>query len=118
MYYLVLCFRPGFVGTIVSMSLGGRRSSGLNNIINAVVKRGITVVTASGNEKTDACRRSPGSAGLNINVGAHGYDSNTCKKPMASFTNFGSCVDIVAPGVRVISTSYRSNTGWLVENYN
>ena len=102
-----LLFRVDFVASIASMSLGGGKSKSMDTAVNILVKEGIIVVTASGNERQDACNKSPGSAGSNINVGAHGYDRRTCKKPLAYFSNYGKCVDIVAPGVSVLSTSIK-----------
>ena len=100
-------FSADFVASIASMSLGGGKTKSLDTAVNNLVKEGIIVVTASGNERKDACTRSPGSAGLNINVGAHSYNKKTCKKPMAYFSNYGTCVDIVAPGVAIESTSIK-----------
>ena len=90
------------------MSLGGGYSRAENNIVNLIVRKGVTIVTASGNDAKDACHFSPGSAGSNINVGAHGYSRKGCLKPVASFSNYGKCVHIVAPGVQVLSADYRS----------
>ena len=97
-------FRANFVASIASLSLGGGKTKSLDIAVNNLVKEGIIVVTASGNEKKNACTRSPGGAGLNINVGAHSYNKQTCKKPLAYFSNYGPCVDIVAPGVGIEST--------------
>ena len=93
------------------MSLGGGSSDILNMITNEVVEKGVIIVTASGNGAADACNSSPGGAGLNINVGAHGYDENTNRKPMAYFSNYGPCVDIMAPGLNVVSASHSFNSG-------
>ena len=93
------------------MFLGGGKSEVLNIITNAAVENGVVVVTASGNDAADACNFSPGSAGTNINVGSHGYDDVTKKKPMAYSSNYGTCVDIMAPGLSVVSASYNDSTG-------
>ena len=71
--------------------------------VKDIVNNGVTIVTASGGNSGDACNYSPGSAGTNINVGAHGYSTSDCQKPMLSWSNYGKCVDIVAPGVDVMS---------------
>ena len=91
----------------MSMSLGGVKSPIQNNLVNYIVGRGVTVVTASGNDGENACHYSPGSAGLNINVGSHGYVASGCKKPISKFSNYGKCVDIVAPGVNVLSANMK-----------
>ena len=94
------------------MSLGGGKSKALNKVVNDIIGTiDITIVTASGNERAWACDRSPGSAGDNINVGAHGLDVETCKKPMAKFSNFGTCVDIMAPGVNILSSALNDVNG-------
>jgi len=90
---------------IASMSLGGGFSQALNDALDSIVEAGIVVVTASGNENTDACRKSPGSAPLAINVGA--TNSNDAR---AVFSNYGSCVNIWAPGRDVLSAVATSDT--------
>ena len=92
----------------MSMSLTGGYQWGENNLANSIVRRGVTLVTASGNDRRNACYYSPGSAGLNINVGGHGYTARDCKKPMYYYSNYGNCVHIVAPGVQVLSADYRN----------
>ncbi|KAI9226916.1 MAG: peptidase S8/S53 domain-containing protein [Piptocephalis tieghemiana] len=89
--------------TIVNLSLGTPSSQATNMAVAAIVKAGITVVVASGNgdargNAQDACEFSPSSSKSVITVGATDrYDA------AASFSNYGECVDILAPGVRVNS---------------
>jgi len=90
---------------VASMSLGGGFSSALNNALDSIVEAGIVVVTASGNENTDACRKSPGSAPLAINVGATDPTDDR-----ASFSNYGRCLDIWAPGRDVLSAVATGDT--------
>jgi len=90
---------------VASMSLGGGYSQALNDALDSIVENGIVVVTASGNENTDACRKSPGSAPLAINVGA--TNSNDAR---ASFSNYGTCVNIWAPGRDVLSAVATGDT--------
>ena len=77
-------------------------------------------MTASGNEGADACDTSPGSAGLNINVGAHSepiwLPKVGCKNPIEAFSNWGSCVDVIAPGRDIVSVDYRSIDGNYVKH--
>ncbi|KAI6648822.1 Proteinase T-like [Oopsacas minuta] len=105
--------RSNFVASIVSMSLGGGKSIAMNRAVNRLVSTGVVVVTASGNDGADACLTSPGSAGLNINVGAHSepiLNSKVgCKNPIEAFSNWGSCVDVIAPGRDIKSVDYRNN---------
>jgi subtilisin family serine protease len=82
------------------MSLGMSISDVVNDIVGAVVSHGIPVVVAAGNEDTNACLTSPASVPEAITVGAMDtYDRR------ASFSNFGSCVNIFAPGTTILSLS-------------
>ena len=102
------------MASIVSMSLGGGKSNALNAQVNAAVAAGVTVVTASGNDGADAKYNSPGSAGDNINVGAHSAPISTngvCENPIESFSNWGPCVDVIAPGTSILSVNYINNYG-------
>ena len=95
----------------MSMSLADVYSQLGNDFVNAIVEKGVTIVTASANDGKYACDYSPGSAGLAINVGAHGYSPKLCLKPVAAWSNYGKCVDIVAPGVDVLSADYKEIDG-------
>ncbi|KUJ13099.1 putative subtilisin-like protease [Mollisia scopiformis] len=91
---------------VTNISIGGSKSTALNNAIAALTKAGVTVVCAAGNEYVDAINTSPASAASAITVGA--IDSSSDAK--ASFSNFGASVDIWAPGVKVQSFGITSNT--------
>lgn len=84
---------------VINMSLGGGRSDSLNRAVETASKMGIVVVSAAGNENQDACNTSPGSSNSAITVGAFGVGDK-----IAYFSNWGSCVDIFAPGVDILST--------------
>ena len=99
----------------MSVSLGDEYSQLENEIVNAIVEKGVTIVVASGNSWAYACDYSPGSAGLAINVGAHGYSPKLCLKPVAAWSNYGKCVDIVAPGVDVLSADYKTVAGKCIQ---
>lgn len=88
---------------IISMSLGGGRDDALNAAAEAAVKAGVLVVVAAGNENQDACNVSPASAPSAVTVGA----SNKADV-RAGFSNYGSCVDIFAPGVGIYSSTIPS----------
>ncbi|CAG8594836.1 10058_t:CDS:2 [Dentiscutata heterogama] len=87
--------------SIVNMSLGGGKSDALNLAVQAITGSGIHVVVAAGNSKGDACNSSPSSAPSAIAVGAV---QNTSDDALSSYSNFGSCVPIYAPGDNVLST--------------
>ena len=78
---------------VLNLSIGGPASSSLNDAIRRLTNAGITVVAAAGNENSDACTRSPASAPSAITVGA-----TTIADAKAYYSNWGTCVDIHAPG--------------------
>ncbi|EME87526.1 uncharacterized protein MYCFIDRAFT_212921 [Pseudocercospora fijiensis CIRAD86] len=91
-------------GSVISMSLASSSPvDAINAAVSAAISRGIHVCVAAGNSDTDACSSSPaatgGSQGGAITVGA----VDITNRP-ASFSNYGSCVDVYAPGVNVISS--------------
>ena len=83
---------------VINLSLGGGYSEALNSAVENAVSRGFIVVAAAGNSSTDACSVSPASAGGVIAVAA-----STPSDGFASFSNFGACVDAVAPGDGILS---------------
>jgi len=92
---------------VISMSLGGSGADpGYTRVIDAAVARGVTVVVAAGNSNSDACNFSPAFAANAITVG-----STTSTDTRSSFSNYGTCVEIWAPGSNVKSASHRSDTG-------
>ena len=83
---------------VMSMSLGGGYSQAINDAVESATEAGVTVVVAAGNSNTDACNFSPASAPSAITVG-----STTSSDTRSGFSNYGSCVDIYAPGSSVES---------------
>jgi subtilisin family serine protease len=84
--------------SIVNLSLGGKKSDALNAAARKLTSRGVAVVTASGNSSLDACTFSPASVESVLTVGAANR-----KDEEANFSNYGSCVDVYAPGVEITS---------------
>eukprot|EP00741_Cyanophora_paradoxa_P016704 tig00020938_g16133.t1 len=84
---------------VMSMSLGGSASDSIDAAVARATDAGILVVVAAGNENTDACAGSPARAPPAVTVGA-----TTSSNWRASYSNFGECVDIFAPGSAVPST--------------
>jgi subtilisin-like proprotein convertase family protein len=87
------------------MSLGGGASPTLDTAIRNLVNSGVTTVVAAGNENQNACNVSPAREPLAITVGA-----STITDARASFSNFGTCVDIFGPGNAILSLSNSSDT--------
>ncbi|KAF4120877.1 Serine protease, subtilisin family [Geosmithia morbida] len=86
-------------GVVVNMSLGGGYSSSINSAAAAIVDAGIFLAVAAGNDGADAESSSPASAPSACTVGA--TDSSDV---LAYFSNYGSVVDVLAPGVDILSS--------------
>ena len=90
---------------VANLSLGGGASSSLDAAINRLVSDGVTVAVAAGNSNADACGSSPSRVPAAFTVAAS--DRNDA---LASFSNRGSCVDIIAPGVNITAAWLDSDT--------
>lgn len=93
--------RPG----VLNLSLGGGASTSLDTAVANTVAAGYTVVVAAGNSNANACNYSPARAPTAITVGA-----TTSTDARASYSNFGSCIDLFGPGSSIQSTWYTSTT--------
>jgi subtilisin family serine protease len=91
---------------VANMSLGGSASQTLDDAVSAMIASGVVAVVAAGNDSTNACNQSPARLPAAITVGA---TTNTDAR--ASYSNFGTCLDVFAPGSNVVSASYQSDTG-------
>ena len=89
---------------VANMSLGGGYSSLQNQAVANAVNKGVVMVVAAGNDNKDACNYSPASEPLAITVGS--TDSNDAR---SSFSNWGVCVDVFAPG-SFITSSWSTGT--------
>jgi len=83
---------------VANMSLGGGKSTSVNAAVAGAVAKGVTMVVAAGNSSADACNYSPSSESSALTVGA-----TTSSDLRASYSNYGSCVDIFAPGSAITS---------------
>jgi subtilisin family serine protease len=90
---------------VLNMSLGGGDSSSVDSAVQRATDDNITVVVAAGNSRTDACRYSPARAPSAITVGA-----TTSSDTRASYSNYGKCLDIFAPGSSITSAWIGSST--------
>ncbi|MBG9387369.1 S8 family serine peptidase [Caenimonas sp. DR4.4] len=84
---------------VANMSLGGGFSASVNAAVANAVAKGVVMVVAAGNENTNACKSSPASEPTAITVGA-----TTSTDARASYSNYGTCVDIFAPGSGITSS--------------
>jgi len=92
---------------VISMSLGGNGADpAYNTVIDAAVEGGVVVVVAGGNSNSDACNFSPAFAANAITVG-----STDSRDQRSSFSNYGPCTNIWAPGSSILSASHTSNDG-------
>lgn len=91
--------------SVANMSLGGGASSALDDAVRNSVAAGITYAVAAGNSNANACNYSPARVGEAITVGA-----TTSTDARASYSNYGTCVDIFAPGSSITSAWVGSTT--------
>jgi hypothetical protein len=90
---------------VANLSLGSAASDALDAAVRRSIAAGVTYVVAAGNQNADACTLSPSRVGEAITVGATGPADDR-----ASFSNWGTCVDLFAPGVGIVSSYYTSDT--------
>jgi subtilisin family serine protease len=94
-----------------SMSLGGGQNSAMNNAVAALVSSGVPCAVAAGNDNANACNYSPASTPSALTVGATSTDASG-NDIRSSFSNWGTCVDIFAPGSNIVSAGITSNTAY------
>lgn len=94
---------------VVNMSLSGATSSALDADVQNVIAAGLPTVVAAGNAGIDACNVSPARVPEAVTVGA--TDMNDAR---TSWSNYGTCVDLFAPGLNIVSDSISSSTATTV----
>jgi subtilisin family serine protease len=87
---------------VANMSLGGPVSAAMDLAVSRSIAAGVTYAVAAGNDGADACSGSPSRVEPALTVGAVGRLG--AGDALADFSNFGRCVDLLAPGVYVRST--------------
>jgi len=103
---------------VANLSLAGGASLALNTAVNNLASSGVPVAVPAGNNNTNACNVSPAGAGSALTVAA-----STSTDASTSFTNFGSCVDLYAPGSAPgatgtsFATAYVAGTAALFKSY-
>ena len=90
---------------VANMSLGGGASSTIDTAVQNSIASGVTYAVAAGNDGLNACNYSPARVAAAITVG-----NSTSTDARASTSNYGSCLDIFAPGTSITSAWYTSNT--------
>jgi subtilisin family serine protease len=90
---------------VANMSLGGGASSALDTAVSNAISRGITFAVAAGNDNANACNYSPARVASAVTVG-----STTMSDARSSFSNFGTCLDLFAPGSNITSAWHTSDT--------
>merc|ERR1719195_1116368 len=91
---------------VASISLQGSFQAALTPAVDAATAAGVSVVVASGNTGSDACKSSPARVPSAITVG-----STDSRDQKSGFSNWGRCVDIWAPGSSILSARHQSDTG-------
>ncbi|WFE25248.1 S8 family serine peptidase [Solwaraspora sp. WMMD791] len=90
---------------VANMSLGGGANTSLDTAVRNSIDAGITYSLAAGNSSANACNTSPARVTEAITVG-----STTSTDARSSFSNFGTCLDIFAPGSSITSAWHTSDT--------
>ena len=90
--------------SVANMSIGGGADGTMDKAISNAVAKGITFVVAAGNSGANACDYSPSRAAAAITVGATSGDDR------AGYSNYGSCVDVFAPGTSITSAWYSGSS--------
>jgi subtilisin family serine protease len=91
---------------VANMSLGGAASQAIDDAVHNLTLAGVTVVVAAGNDGYDACNNSPARAAEAITVG-----STATNDLQAYDSNWGTCLDVYAPGVGILSAGLYGGSG-------
>jgi len=87
--------------SVINMSLGGGASSALDAAVNNAVARNVVVAVAAGNDNSNACLVSPARATAVLTVGSTQGGTSSSPDLRSSFSNYGTCVDLFAPGTSI-----------------
>ena len=94
---------------VANMSIGGAKSSAVNAAVEASIAAGVVYAVAASNDQADACKYSPASAPAALTAAASSRDITKAYDVQASYSNWGSCVDLYAPGSAITSTHNASD---------
>jgi len=90
---------------VANLSLGGPASRALDTAVSNSIFDGVTYAVAAGNDNVDACGVSPARVADAVTVGA-----STSSDARSSFSNYGTCLDVFAPGSSITSASHTADT--------
>ncbi|HEX8275353.1 MAG TPA: S8 family serine peptidase [Longimicrobiaceae bacterium] len=90
---------------VANMSLGGAANTALDQAVQNSINAGVTYAIAAGNSNANACNVSPARVGAALTVG-----NTTSSDARSSTSNYGSCLDLFAPGTSITSAWYGSDT--------
>jgi subtilisin family serine protease len=91
--------------SVANMSLGGPASSFVDDAVANSINAGVSFAVAAGNSNTNACNSSPARVPAAVTVGASSQSDLR-----ASFSNYGTCLDIFAPGQDIVSDWWTDTT--------
>ncbi|MFN7948221.1 MAG: S8 family peptidase [Blastocatellia bacterium] len=94
---------------VANMSLGGPAFQAMDDAVKNSIAAGVTYVVAAGNNNEDACNVSPARAENTITIGA-----TTIADARASFSNYGACVNLFAPGFAITSAGIANDAATMV----
>ncbi|XP_013415307.1 alkaline protease 1-like [Lingula anatina] len=97
--------------SVINISLGAPFSSSLNDAVDDLLEAGIPAISSAGNSNKDACARSPASTPNALTVGA--FNDDFAK---ASFSNYGPCVDLFAPGKSIKVADFSGNNRYTTKS--
>lgn len=98
---------------VANISLGAAKHDGFNDAIRGLIAAGVQVAIAAGNSNADACTVSPASTTEAVTVGAAGTEHMNDRQ---TFSNWGSCLDVFAPGSLIVSASHLDATSSTVKS--
>jgi len=96
---------------VANLSLGGGASTALDTAVQNVINDGVVMAVAAGNDGLNACNYSPARAVNAVTVGATGaFYTGETTDTRSGYSNFGTCLDIFAPGSNIVSSWMGSTT--------
>ena len=93
---------------VINMSIGGPISNAMDLALKALLDKGVAMIVAAGNDASSACQYSPASSTSVITVGSSSFGDT-----YYSTSNYGACVDVVAPGQFIRSTYIPEGVQWM-----